>query len=271
MQNSVMLFTFFVFKWKYPFWANLVQKMKMISLSWNLVPRLIRICRIQWWCSLFLFLIENTYFEQIWLKKLKLSVQGETPYFSQFKYAEFNGDVHSFCFWSEIPFLGRFGPKNQNYQFKLKFGTYTNSNMQNSMLMFTFSGFDWKYPFWANLVQKVKIISWSWNLVPRLNRVCRIQWWCLLFLSLMENTYFGQIWSIKLKLSVQGETRYLKWFKYAEFNGDVHFFRFWPEIPCLGQCGPKNKNCHLGQIWSKLSIFTVFFSDQKCPFWKNLV
>ena len=113
--------------------------MKMTSLSWNLVPRLIRICRIQWWCSLFLFLIENTYFEQIWLKKLKLSVQGETPYFNQFKYAEFNGDVHSFCFWSEIPFLGRFGPKNQNYQFKLKFGTYTNSNMQNSMLMFTFS------------------------------------------------------------------------------------------------------------------------------------
>ena len=41
----------------------------------------------------------------------------------------------------------------------LKFGTYTNSNMQNSMVMFTFSAFDWKYPFWANLVQNVKIVS----------------------------------------------------------------------------------------------------------------
>ena len=36
----------------------------------------------------------------------------------------------------EIPFLGKFGAKNQNYQFKLKFGTYTNSNMHNSVVMF---------------------------------------------------------------------------------------------------------------------------------------
>ena len=27
------------------------------TLSWNFVPRLIRICRIQWWCSRFPFLI----------------------------------------------------------------------------------------------------------------------------------------------------------------------------------------------------------------------
>ena len=36
---------FSVFEWKYPVWANLVQKTKIISLSWNLVPTLIRICR----------------------------------------------------------------------------------------------------------------------------------------------------------------------------------------------------------------------------------
>ena len=35
---------------------------------------------------------------------------------------EFNDDVHFFCFRQEIPFLGKFGPKNQNVQFKLKFG-----------------------------------------------------------------------------------------------------------------------------------------------------
>ena len=145
----------------------------------------------------------------------------------------------------EIPFWNKFSPKNQNYQFKLKFGTYTNSNMQNSMVMFTFSVFDRKYPFWGNWVQKVNIISWSWNLVLRLIQICRIQWWCSLFLFLIENTYFGQIWCKKLKLSVQGETRYLNCFKYAEFNGDGHFFRFRSEIPCLGQCGPKNKNCQL--------------------------
>ena len=59
----------------------------------------------------------------------------------------------------EIPFLGKFGPKNQNCHFMLKFGTYTNLNMQNSMVMFTFSVFDREYLFWANLVQKVTIIT----------------------------------------------------------------------------------------------------------------
>ena len=38
MQKSMMLFTFFVFDQKYPFCANLDQKIKIMSLSWNLIP-----------------------------------------------------------------------------------------------------------------------------------------------------------------------------------------------------------------------------------------
>ena len=69
-----------VFDWKYLFLVSLVQKLKITSLSWNFAPRLIQISTIPWWCSLFLFLTENTY-------------------------------------------LGKFGPKNQNCQFELKFLT----------------------------------------------------------------------------------------------------------------------------------------------------
>ena len=50
--------------------------------------------------------------------------------YTEFKYAEFNDGVHFFCFPREIPFFCKFGPKNQNYQFELKFGTYTNLNRQ---------------------------------------------------------------------------------------------------------------------------------------------
>ena len=57
--------------------------------------------------------------------------------------------------------MGKFGSKNQNCQFKLKFGKKTNQNMQNSMVVFTFSGLDEKYPFQANLIQKIKIFSLS--------------------------------------------------------------------------------------------------------------
>ena len=58
-----------------------------------------------------------------------------------------------------MPFLGKFDPKSQNCQFKLKSGSYTNANMQNSMVVFTFFVLNRKHPFWANLVQNVKIVS----------------------------------------------------------------------------------------------------------------
>ena len=44
MQNSMLVFTFAVLDQKYPYWENLV-------------PRLIRICRIQWYGSFNLFFI----------------------------------------------------------------------------------------------------------------------------------------------------------------------------------------------------------------------
>ena len=42
--------------------------------------------------------------------------------------------------------------------------------------------FDGKISFWVNLVQKIKIVSFSRNLVPKLIRICTIQQWCLFFL-----------------------------------------------------------------------------------------
>ena len=49
-------FSFFSFlDWKCHFCVNLVQKCKIISLSWNLLPRLFQICKSRLWSSLFLF------------------------------------------------------------------------------------------------------------------------------------------------------------------------------------------------------------------------
>ena len=123
---------------------------KKSQLSRSLVLKLIGICRIKWWLSLFLFLIGNTFF------------------------------------------LGKFGPKSQSYQFKPKFGTNTNSNMQNSIVVLNFFVYGQKCSFWANLVQKVKIISLSWNSVPTLFRICRIQWRCSLFSFSVRNAILGK-------------------------------------------------------------------------------
>ena len=79
-KQTLVVFGFFIFNQKYPFWVNLVKILKIVSLSWNLVLRLTQISRIPWWCSLCLFSTRNT-------------------------------------------FLGKFGLKNQNCQFELKFAT----------------------------------------------------------------------------------------------------------------------------------------------------
>ena len=131
---------FFRFRPEIPFLSKIGRKkIKIVSLSWNLVPRLIRICKIQWWCSLCPFFIGSTLFGQTW-------------------------------------------SRNQNCLFKLKFGTSTNLHMQNSMVLFIFSVWDQKQPFWANLVQKIRLVSLGWTLVPRVIRIYRIQWWCSFFL-----------------------------------------------------------------------------------------
>ena len=43
------------------------------------------------------------------------------------------------------------------------------------MVVFTFYALDREQPFWGNLVQKIKIVSLSWNLVSRLIGMFRIQ------------------------------------------------------------------------------------------------
>ena len=77
-----------------------------------------------------------------------------------------------FLFFTWNSLLGKFGQKNQNCQFKLKFGSSANSTMQNAMALFIFSVLDRKHPFWANLVQKIRIVTLSWNLLSRLIRTC---------------------------------------------------------------------------------------------------
>ena len=142
----------------------------ILDLSWNLVPRLLWICRIQWWFLLF-SVLDQKISGKIW------ETSGKS--------------------------LGKFGPKNQNCQFKLKFGTKTNLNMENSMVAFTLAVLDWEFPFWENLIQAIKVVSLSWNLVPKLILICRIKWGCSLFPFSTGNTLFGQIWVHNTKLSLK--------------------------------------------------------------------
>ena len=72
LWNSIVVLTFLVFNQKCPFWVNLVQKVKIICLSWNLVPTLIQICKFQWRCSLFSFPIRNALFWKNLVQNVKI-------------------------------------------------------------------------------------------------------------------------------------------------------------------------------------------------------
>ena len=107
------------------------------------------------------------------------------------------------------------------------FGTYTDYNMPNSMVMLTFHIFDGKYLCWVNLVQKIKIFSLSPNLILRLIRIWRIHYWCSFFLFLTGSILFGVKFGPKIKtIKYPRLSNILDYIKYVKFGGDDHFSSF---------------------------------------------
>ena len=119
---------FSVFGWKFPFWANLVKKtkqkkIKIVSLSGNLIPRLIRIRRIQWWCPLFSVLDRKHTLRTNLIQKIKIVSLSWNLVPTLIRICRIQWWCSLFSALDRKHFLGKFGPKNQNCQFKLKFGT----------------------------------------------------------------------------------------------------------------------------------------------------
>ena len=111
--------------------------------------------------------------------------------------------------------------------------------MQYLVTMFISSVFDWKYPFWAILVQKLKTVCSKWNLTGRLIRVCRIQCSFYLFiLSVLGQKYSFCENSLLLLLSW---SMVLILFEYEELNRDAYFFCFRQEVSFLGNFFQKVK------------------------------
>ena len=157
-----------------------------LSLDWrrsaiaprNIAPSLTRICRIQWCCSLFLvFEWKYPFWPNLGQKIKTISLSWNlVPTLIRISRIRRWCLLFLFFIWNTL--FGKFGSKSQNYQFKLKFGTCTNSNMQNSIAVFTFFVSNQKCLLWENLVQNVKIIGLRLNLLASLIRLCRIQRRC---------------------------------------------------------------------------------------------
>ena len=64
-------YNFSVFIRKYPFWENLAHNIKIVSLSWNYVPRVIQICRFNGNVHFFCFRLETPFLGNL-VQKIKI-------------------------------------------------------------------------------------------------------------------------------------------------------------------------------------------------------
>ena len=161
---------FSVLDQKNPFLANLVQKIKIVTLNWHLVARLILIYGIQWLCSLFLFFTINKFLGQIWSKNSKLIVQSEIYTKANLNMKKFIGGVYFICFRMEIATLFE-----QTWSKKLS--VQAENWYSDEFEYEEFIGDIYFFCFQPEVfLSYFKIVSGSWNLEPRLIRICRIQW-----------------------------------------------------------------------------------------------
>ena len=72
-----------------------------------------------------------------------------------FEFPDFDSNVLFSWFKLKMSFWGKFGIKNQNCLFMVRYGIWPNSNMLNSMSMLTLFSLRPDSPLWANLIQKL--------------------------------------------------------------------------------------------------------------------
>ena len=73
MENSMVVFAFSVLVRKHPLWANLSQKIKIVSLSWNLLPRLIEYVEFNGYIHFFYFRTETPFLGKL-VQKINLNL-----------------------------------------------------------------------------------------------------------------------------------------------------------------------------------------------------
>ena len=173
----------FFFRLEIPFLGRFGPKIQNYCLSWNFVPRLIKKFKIPWWCSLVLLSIGDTFLGKFGPKNQNVSLSWNFA-LDYFKYAELCRKYVVFTF----PILDQKKTYSDKSDQKIKIVILGGSlvprpfeyvEFNDDVYFFSF----WpKTPFWANLVQKMKIVFLKWNLTQILIWICQIQWWCLFYL-----------------------------------------------------------------------------------------
>ena len=153
MQNSMVVFTFSVLDQNFLFRTNFCQNDFSI-LDWKHTFQ-IKLAQKN----------QNCQFDLKFCKKTETNTQNSVVVITfsvldkKHPFREISGGVYFFCFRPKTPFQRNLVQIIKICHFKSKFRNQNNLNMQNTMVMLTFYVLGWKYPFWANVDQKIKRVS----------------------------------------------------------------------------------------------------------------
>ena len=109
-------------------------------------------------------------------KNSKLSILTQNWPITKFGGADSKSGLSFLKFGTQNPFFGKFGPKNQSYQFCLKIGTRGIWRMLILIPTLVFWICNPKSIFGQIWAKKFKVVHFDWNLAHRVSRGC----WLLL-------------------------------------------------------------------------------------------
>ena len=195
---------------------------------WNLVPRIIWICCVRWWCSFFsfcfFFFLDWKYLFWVnFIRKIKIIYLKSNLLHRLSRIRSVWWWCSDFLFWVRNTF------------------------------------------FWVNLVQKIKIVGLRQNRYFDLNLMVMIIFFCFkLKIALLDKFYWLKIknrW-----LLFYAEALYLDQFEHAEFNVDIHIlFYTWNTL--LSNFSPKIQIVGLSWNLVLILIWLIQYEVYSFLFW----
>ena len=128
----------------------------------------------------------------------------------------------------EIPFLGKFGPKNKIVSFSWNVVLSLTEICWIQWWCSLFLFLNGSVFLMVNLFQKTKIICWSWNLETRLIRIRRIRWWFSFYSFLDWKNSFWVYLAQNIKIVSLSWNLVPRLFRMCQIRWSCSFFCFRP-------------------------------------------
>ena len=165
----------------------------MVFSKWNLIPRLIRICRIQW--RILVFILSDLRRKYPFWVNLDLKIRIVSFSRSlvlrliviwtiQWLCSFFLFSIRGILYW-EI-YLKKIKIVCWSWNLEPRLTWICRTRWSFPFFFFL----NEKHPFWLNLVEKLKIVTSARNLEPRLVQICKIWWYVYFYFSCFLQVFF---------------------------------------------------------------------------------